>query len=51
MNTIFIVAIIAVVVMAVLGYLIGNRGKSGFLENIARLEGSIADLTDKIRGQ
>lgn len=51
MNTIFIVAIIAVVVMAVLGYLIGNRGKSGFLENIARLESNIADLTDKIRGQ
>ena len=51
MNTLFIVAIIAVVVMAALGYLIGNRGKSGLVADIARLEGNIADLNSKIHGQ
>ena len=45
------VAIISIVVMSILGYLIGNRGKQSYLESIGKLENNIANLTKKITEQ
>ena len=45
------ITIIAVVVMGVLGYLMGNRGKQTYVENIGKLENNIAELTHKLAGQ
>jgi len=48
MEIYLVVAILAIVVMAVLGYLIGNHGKKSYVETIGRLEGNIADLGRQI---
>lgn len=45
------VAIISIVVMSILGYMIGNRGKQSYLESIGKLENNIANLTKKITEQ
>lgn len=51
MEFYLVVAIISVVVMSILGYLIGNRGKQSYLESIGKLENNIANLTKKITEQ
>ncbi len=51
MEFYLVVAIISIVVMSILGYLIGNRGKQSYLESIGKLENNIANLTKKITEQ
>ena len=51
MEIYLVVAIISIVVMSILGYLIGNRGKKTYLESIGKLENNIANLTHKITEQ
>lgn len=51
MEIYLIVAFIAIVVMSVLAYWIGNRGKNTYLENIGKLENNIANLSKKISEQ
>lgn len=51
MEFYLVVAIISIVVMSILGYLIGNRGKKSYLESIGKLENNIANLTKKITEQ
>lgn len=51
METYLIVAIIAIIVMAVLGYFIGNHGKKAYIDTIGKLENNIAELGNKIAGQ
>ena len=51
METYLIIAIIAIILMAALGYFIGNRGKKGFILTIGKLESNIAELGKKIAGQ
>ena len=51
MEFYLVVAIISIVVMSIFGYLIGNRGKQSYLENIGKLENNIANLTKKINEQ
>lgn len=51
MEFYLVVAIISIVVMSILGYLIGNRGKQSYLESIGKLENNIAILTKKITEQ
>ena len=51
MEFYLVVAIISIVVMSIFGYLIGNRGKQSYLENIGKLENNIANLTKKITEQ
>lgn len=41
MEFYLVVAIISIVVMSILGYLIGNRGKQSYLESIGKLENKI----------
>ena len=38
MEIYLIVAILGVILMAVLGYFMGSRGKKGFVETIGKLE-------------
>ena len=51
MEIYLIVAFISIVVMSVLAYWIGNRGKNTYLENIGKLENNIANLSKKISEQ
>ena len=51
MEFYLVVAIISIVVMSILGYLIGNRGKQSYLESIGKLENNIANLNKKITEQ
>lgn len=51
MEFYLVVAIISIVVMSILGYMIGNRGKQSYLESIGKLENNIANLTKKITEQ
>ena len=51
MEFYLVVAIISIVVMSILGYLIGKRGKQSYLESIGKLENNIANLTKKITEQ
>lgn len=51
MELYLVVAIVAIIVMAVLGYFIGNHGKKGYVETISKLESTITDLGNKISGQ
>ena len=43
----FVLFLIAVIVMAGLGYFMGSRGKHEFVETINKLEGNIAELSNK----
>ena len=43
MEIYLIVAILGVILMAVLGYFMGSRGKKGFVETIGKLESSVAE--------
>ena len=51
MEMYLVVAIIAIIIMAVLGYFIGNHGKKTYLETIGKLENNIAELGSKLAGQ
>jgi DNA recombination protein RmuC len=48
MEIYLIAAIIAIVVMAILGYFIGNRGKNIYVETIGKLEQNINTLNSRI---
>ena len=48
MEIYLIAAIIAIVVMAILGYFIGNRGKNIYVETIGKLEQNINSLNSRI---
>lgn len=50
-TSIIIIAIIAIIVMAVIGYLFGNRGKNGYVLTIGKLENTITELGSKIANQ
>ena len=43
----FVLFLIAVIIMAGLGYFMGSRGKHEFVETINKLEGNIAELSNK----
>ena len=51
MEVYFVIGIIAIVVMAVLGYLLGSREKKEYVRTISKLEGDVAALNQKIVGQ
>jgi DNA recombination protein RmuC len=51
MEIYLVVAIISIVVMSILGYLIGNRGKKSYMESIGKLENNISELYKKISEQ
>lgn len=46
-----VIAIIAIIVMAVVGYFLGNRGKKGYVLTIDQLRSNIAELGRKNAGQ
>ncbi len=48
MELYLVIAIIAIIVMAVVGYFVGNLGKKGYVQTIGNLENSIKDLDNKI---
>lgn len=48
METSLILVIVAIIVMAALGYFIGNHGKKAYLDNIFKLENNITELNNKI---
>lgn len=51
MELYLVIAIVAIIVMAVVGYFVGNRGKKGYVLTIGNLENNIKDLGDKIAGK
>ena len=48
MEMYLVIAIIAIIVMAMLGYHIGNHGKKTYLETIGKLEKNIEELDNKV---
>ena len=51
MELYLVIAIVAIIVMAVVGYFVGNRGKKGYVLTIGNLENNIKELGDKIAGK
>lgn len=48
MEIYLVIAIIAIILMAVLGYFIGNHGKKTYIETIGKLESNIQQLGVKM---
>ena len=46
---IYLISTLAIIVMTVLGYVMGSRGKNTYVQNIAKLEGDLKGLADKAK--
>ena len=51
MELYLVIAIVAVILMAVVGYFVGNHGKKGYVLTIGNLENNIKELGNKIAGK
>jgi len=51
MEMYLVITIIAVIVMAIVGYLFGSKGKKGYVLTIDQLKSNIAEQNSKITGQ
>ena len=48
MDFYFIIGFFAIILMGVLGYFMGNRGKKEYVETISKMENKAAELTNKL---